>query len=202
MVGTPVAPNHLTVLRLATGLLAALLYAWGTQEMRLYASVVFVLSAFLDRADGELARLADRRSDWGHRFDIAADLVSTTAFFVGLGIGLRTGPFGGWAIAMGLWTGAAIFSIYWLRAHLARLRDQDRPGAPPDRLFDGDDFLYLIAPITWLGWLEPFLIGASIGAPLFLVWVAKDLWPAGTRAMAKPREASARVEGEGPQAVD
>ena len=35
------------------------------------------------------------------------------------------------------------------------------------RGFDFDDILYLFAPIMWLGWQMPFVVGASIGAPAF-----------------------------------
>ena len=30
--------------------------------------------------------------------------------------------------------------------------------------FDFDDVLYLFAPIVWLGWQMPFVVGASVGA--------------------------------------
>jgi hypothetical protein len=33
--------------------------------------------------------------------------------------------------------------------------------------------MYLVGPITWLGLLQPFLILAGIGAPLFALFV---LW--------------------------
>ena len=35
--------------------------------------------------------------------------------------------------------------------------------------FDFDDILYLFAPIVWLNWHLPFLIGASFGAPLLAI---------------------------------
>ena len=38
--------------------------------------------------------------------------------------------------------------------------------------FDFDDVLYLFAPVVWLNLHLPFLIGASVGAPIFalLTW--------------------------------
>lgn len=38
--------------------------------------------------------------------------------------------------------------------------------------FEFDDVLYLFAPIVWLGWQMPFVVGASVGAPAFalLTW--------------------------------
>ena len=36
--------------------------------------------------------------------------------------------------------------------------------------FDFDDVLYLFAPIVWLNWHLPFLVGASLGAPAFAIF--------------------------------
>jgi hypothetical protein len=40
--------------------------------------------------------------------------------------------------------------------------------------FEIEDILYAIAPVTWLGLLPPFVLAASIGAPAFALWVARD----------------------------
>ena len=34
---------------------------------------------------------------------------------------------------------------------------------------DPDDLLYLLAPMAWLGWLLPILVGASIGATAMML---------------------------------
>ena len=75
LVGTPVTPNHLTTLRLVTGLAAAGAFATGIPEWRAWGGVIFVVSMFLDRADGELARLGGKTSPWGHKFDLVSDAV-------------------------------------------------------------------------------------------------------------------------------
>ena len=36
--------------------------------------------------------------------------------------------------------------------------------------FDFDDILYLFAPVVWLGWQMPFVLGASVGAPVFALY--------------------------------
>ncbi len=36
--------------------------------------------------------------------------------------------------------------------------------------FELEDGIYLLAPVTWLGWLEPFLVAAGIGATVYLLW--------------------------------
>ena len=65
LVGTPVTANHITTLRLATGIAAAAAFTFGDRFWDVWAGVVFVFSAFLDRADGELARLTGQSNDWG-----------------------------------------------------------------------------------------------------------------------------------------
>ena len=52
LIGTRTTPNHLTTLRLLTGLSAAGLYAIGEAPWLIVASGLFVLSLILDRADG------------------------------------------------------------------------------------------------------------------------------------------------------
>jgi archaetidylinositol phosphate synthase len=57
LVGTWVRPNHLTLLRLVTGALACALLAVGGGRAELWSGILWLFSAFLDRADGELARI-------------------------------------------------------------------------------------------------------------------------------------------------
>jgi archaetidylinositol phosphate synthase len=35
--------------------------------------------------------------------------------------------------------------------------------------FDPDDALYLMAPLAWMGWLNPNLVGAAVGATLMMI---------------------------------
>src|SRR4029453_3271709 len=44
------------------------------------------------------------------------------------------------------------------------------------RGFEPGDILYVVAPLTWLGWLGPFLVATAIGTPLFALWCAVRLW--------------------------
>ncbi len=69
LLGTWVRPNHLTTLRLITGVAACLLFSLGTRAGMGWAGGLWLLSAFLDRADGELARIGNMMSPGGHRYD-------------------------------------------------------------------------------------------------------------------------------------
>ncbi len=66
LVNTSVTPNHLTTLRLLTGIAAAAAFAMGDYFWTVWGGALYAVSALLDRADGELARLSDKMSSWGH----------------------------------------------------------------------------------------------------------------------------------------
>src|SRR5436309_15083906 len=101
LIGTRVTPDHLTWLRVITGGIACACFAYGPGA-QVAGGVVWTLSALLDRADGELARLSNRTSAKGHRFDMQADTGINSALFLAVGIGLLDGPFGFWAVAVGV----------------------------------------------------------------------------------------------------
>jgi phosphatidylglycerophosphate synthase len=173
LVNTPVTPNHLTIIRLVSGIAACSSFAVGTQEWNLWGGIFWIISAFLDRADGELARASGKSSEWGHKFDYFCDVTVTSLFFLGIGIGLRESSLGSWSIIMGISASAGVL----VAEILAEIIDQAQKDTGEKAYagyagFDFDDVLYLFAPIVWLGWHYPFLIGASIGAPAFalLTW--------------------------------
>src|SRR5690349_20397840 len=100
LVRTRIAPNYLTGARLFTGMLAAALLGTGEPSEARWACAAFIVSFLLDRADGELARMAGKQSLAGHRFDLVADYASHVLVFAGIGIGLRDGPLGPLAIVL------------------------------------------------------------------------------------------------------
>ncbi|MBV9754651.1 MAG: CDP-alcohol phosphatidyltransferase family protein, partial [Hyphomicrobiales bacterium] len=89
LLGTPVKPNHLTTLRLVSGLAACACFSLGTPSGTRWGGAIWLISALLDRADGELARIGDMRSEGGHRYDYVSDVLVNTVFFVAIGVGLR-----------------------------------------------------------------------------------------------------------------
>ncbi len=170
LVGSPVTPNHVTGLRLATGLAACAALAAGTRGGEIWGGLLWVLSAFLDRADGELARLANSQSKWGHIFDYASDVSLSALFFVAVGFGLNGGALGGWAVALGLVGGVSVAFAALLSEAIERRKDDGIKAYEGAGGFDFDDILYLFGPIAWLGWLAPLLVGAAVGGPAFAAW--------------------------------
>lgn len=173
LVNTPVTPNHLTTLRLLSGVAAALAFSAGEYFWTVWGGIFFVISALLDRADGELARLSNRMSTGGHWYDLYCDMLVNVMVFVGIGFGLADAVPGLWAPVMGIISGISVGAIFLV---VFRLHDS---GSHPAIVFnyptgfDLDDTLFIIALFAWLDALLPLLIAAVIGAPLFLVFA---LW--------------------------
>ena len=168
LVHTPVTPNHLTTLRLLTGIAACALFAAGPRELEVWGGWLWLLSAFLDRADGELARESGKTSKRGHRLDYFCDVTVTSLFFVGIGIGLRDGGWGSWTLLMGLAAGGGVLLAEILAERIDQsLEDTGDKAYPGFAGFDFDDILYLFAPVVWLDWHFGFLVCATVGAPAF-----------------------------------
>jgi phosphatidylglycerophosphate synthase len=173
LVDTSVLPNHLTTARLATGLAACAAFAVGERSWEVWGGWLWLLSAFLDRADGELARASGKTSPWGHKYDYVCDILVTALFFLSAGIGLRESWLGGWAIVAGLAGTLGVFAAEVLAEKIDGIKqDTGEKAYPGFAGFDFDDVLYLFAPVVWLGWQLPFVLGAAVGAPAFalLTW--------------------------------
>jgi len=169
LLGTRVRPNHLTTLRLVTGVAACLGFSLGTRAGMWWGGGLWLLSAFLDRADGELARIGNMMSPGGHRYDYYSDVIVNSVFFVSIGIGLRQSWLGSWSIPLGVVSGASVF-LCCLFAEWLELRSPPGTQAYSGKWgFDLDDALYLMGPLAWFGWLSPILVGASVGATAMML---------------------------------
>ncbi len=172
---TTISPNQITTATLGLALLAAALFATGETPAIDWAAGVFVLARFLDHFDGELARLTDRTSRFGYYFDYASGGIGYAAIFAGIGVGLARGPLGGWALALGaVGTLAALVSMV-LNLRLDRAgvaAGRETVGYPAAGGFELEDGIYLIAPATWIGWLDAFFVACGVGAAVYCLWTA------------------------------
>lgn len=167
LIGTGITPNHLTTLRLLTGIGACCAFALGSREGDIWGGVLWVVSAFLDRADGELARIGNMMSPEGHAYDYACDVACNGLVFLAFGIGLRNGSVGMWSIAMGLLAGVTVTAASLWSERLERKLDNGVKAYEGAGGFDFDDVLYVFGPVAWMDGLWPLLVGASIGGPIF-----------------------------------
>lgn len=165
-----VTPNHLTALRLATAVASSLMLASGDPDWSDAAGLVFLISYFLDRADGELARQSGKSTSWGHRFDLFADCTANVLIFVAMGAGLRSDPSGAGAIVLGLVAGVAIVATFWLADHASQM-GRGASIVPNVAGFDADDFMIVVPLAIWLDGQRVILTAAAIGAPVFCLWM-------------------------------
>ena len=107
-------------------------------------------------------------SEWGHKLDYFSDVTVTALFFLGIGIGLRDSMPAAWSVSMGLVAAAGVITAEILAEKIDQLKKRTGEKAYPGIVgFNFDDILFLFAVIVWLDWQQYFLIGASVGAPLF-----------------------------------
>ncbi|HVW50099.1 MAG TPA: CDP-alcohol phosphatidyltransferase family protein [Trinickia sp.] len=174
---TRVTPNHLTTLRLVVGIAGAAALAQPTFGWINAGALLIVLSNFIDHTDGELARISGKSSKLGHFYDLASDAFVTIALFVSMGVGIASAH-GDSIFAQATWLGAmagiAVALIFYLRMRIESLAGKAGTRQASAAGFETEDVLYLLPLVTLTHAVEPFLIAASIGAPLFALWVAFD----------------------------
>ena len=170
LIDSPITPNHLTTLRLVTGLAACMGFAHGDRSWAVWGGVLWIASAFLDRADGELARLTGKMSRNGHLYDYACDVIVNGLVFVAIGIGLRSNSFGTGYIIIGFISGITVSAASLLSERLERMNSDMGKAYEGRAGFDFDDILYIFGPIAWLDLLQLLLIGAAVGGPAFAGW--------------------------------
>ena len=183
---TGITPNQLTILTIVIAWSGAGLLATGDPALMNWGAALFVSARFLDHFDGELARLTGRSSRLGYYLDYLAGALSYAAMFAAIGVGLSQGPLGMWAWVLGL-AGAAC-ALLAMPVNLGidqALGTDDAIGYPAFAGFELEDGIYLLAPITWIGWLVPFFVLAGIGACIYLAWTLLCLKRSRAAAAAK-----------------
>jgi archaetidylinositol phosphate synthase len=169
LIGTGVTPNHLTTLRLLTGLGACVAVALGTPAGDLWGGLLWLISAFLDRADGELARVGNMMSAKGHAYDYASDAIINALIFFAAGVGARHSWLGVSAIGLGALATAAM-AVCWVCGEIYQKLDNSGQKAYAGKWgFDLDDGLYLLAPFIWFGLMSFVVLGGAVATTVMAV---------------------------------
>ena len=166
-----VGPNTVSTVSLLLAVGAGVLYALGDRAASNWAAGFFVLARFIDHADGELARRTGRSSRFGYYYDYVVGALSSVALFAGMGLGLRAGGLGEWALGMGLAAGALALVGMVLGLVVDARGNGEAGGYPGAGGFELEDGIYLVAPITWLGGILPFFVCATTGQAIFSAWM-------------------------------
>jgi archaetidylinositol phosphate synthase len=171
-VGTRLRPNHVTAVRIVTGIAACLLFATGDNAAVAMGGVLWVVSTFLDRCDGEFARMGGTSSRIGHAFDLTGDIALNALVFLALAEGAVNAGGPAWLYTLGVFAAAGIA----LAGLLAELNERGMPAGVKTFNgafgFDFDDLIYLIALFPWFDLLPVLLIGAAVGGPLAALVIA------------------------------
>jgi archaetidylinositol phosphate synthase len=159
---------------LIVGLGACALLAVGSRTAAAWSGALWIVTCLLDRADGELARMADLHSESGKVLDYYSDMILDAVWFLGAGLGLRHGRLGDIAVLLGLLTSGSMLLCIWYAEMFERLSGPGVKAWSGVQLFHPDDALFLLAPLTWLNWLAPILVASSICTPIIaIVFVAR-----------------------------
>ncbi len=172
LAATAVRPNHISLATLLMALISAVLIARGP-EYAGWGTGIFVLSRFLDHFDGELARIQGTSSKLGYYLDYAVGGIGYAALFASMGICFFE-SLGTWSLVLGgAGSASALISLFSNLEIDRKTKDTDAGeavGYPGFAGFELEDGIYLIAPVTWLGFLEPFFVAAGIGAAVYCLW--------------------------------
>jgi phosphatidylglycerophosphate synthase len=171
---TFVTPNYLTSLRLLFGIFAGIFFALGEYKYSNIGAFCFVLSNFLDHADGELARLKNQMSSRGHIYDLISDALVNILLFLGMGIGLMQTNLGVYACIMGIISGTTVAAIFYMRNDIEKNIGKKNARQPHKSGVEAEDILYALPIITYFQLDYYFIFAASIGAPIFCIYVIKD----------------------------
>lgn len=179
LVRTPVTPNHISMLTLFIALAGAALLATGEPASATWGAGLFVIARFLDHFDGELARQSGKTSTLGYYLDYIVGSISYAALFFCMGWGFKDSNLGYWAIILG--SGGAAAAIISMFTNLGIDKQTggdetgDAVGYPGFAGFELEDGIYLLWPVTWLGFLYPFFIAAGIGATIYCLYTCVTL---------------------------
>ncbi len=162
-------PNYVTFVHLTLGLVSLACIALGDDRVRFWGGVAWLFSCLLDRLDGELARMGNMRSAFGHRFDYLVDMWLGSLFFIAIGLSVH-----GDHRLLAIVGGAAACAIQLLNALVSERFDSssDEGRVLGSRWgFDADDAFYILGPLGWLPqtWRLAVAVLSTVGTGVFLV---------------------------------
>ncbi len=183
-----VSPNVITMVATLVGLLAAVVFGFGTYIAGVAAALLFQLAAVIDCSDGEVARLTFTESPFGAWLDIAMDNVVHMAIFGGMAIGAylhAAGSDQAW-IPLGLGVAAILGNLlsFALVNRAQKIKTASEWKTPVHAAWSdfmlknvaSRDFSVVVFLFALFGKLEWFLWIAAIGSIMFalvMVWVIR-----------------------------
>jgi phosphatidylglycerophosphate synthase len=178
LVRTPVAPNHVSLVSLAIGLVAIWCFWHATAASALMGVVVYALACILDHADGEIARLTFQESRLGANLDWTIDTIIHVGIVLGIGVssGGRLMSVVGLLAALGV-TLSAVFARYLPR----EIEVGPSVGGLLTHIANRDLFYLVLLSFTALRWLAPSLVFVvavvvAVGSQVYWVGCLTRIW--------------------------
>jgi phosphatidylglycerophosphate synthase len=186
---TRITPNNVTTASLVFGLAGALFLAGGGIAAY-WGAGLYMMAQFVDHMDGELARMTEQTSTFGHNYDHIVGGIFEFGLFCGIGIRLGADALGGWAMTVGFITAISVGVTVAVRLEMSRRYGHDAIDQPSWLGFELEDIMYLVGPIAWLDGLDIFLLLASVGLPIFMLLT---IWEFFARGRSLRQQASEKV---------
>ena len=103
---------------------------------------------------------------------------------------------------LGAIAGVAVALIFFLRMRIEALAGKAGTRQSFVAGFETEDVLYLLPLVTLSGAIAPSLTAASVGAPLFALWVIIDYWRISRRTRSAANTTNALVSPLAPADED
>lgn len=87
---TNITPNQVSSVAMLVGVIAGILFGFGTRDFLFAAACFYLACNVLDCADGQIARLKKNGTKVGRIVDGFIDYVVSTAVYIGIGVGLTS----------------------------------------------------------------------------------------------------------------
>lgn len=176
---TSVTPNQITFLSLFIGMAAALCFFLGGHKMGIVGSVLLLVSAWVDCADGEVARLKFMTSEWGAKLDIISDnIVHCSVFFaIGMGLYFSTGEsifkYLGMLAVLGSLTAFILLSktILGKKAEATKKISLESCNKTFSDQLANRDFIYLLFALALFSRLDAFILLTAAGSNFFAIYL-------------------------------
>ncbi len=180
---TPLTPNQITFIAMIIGLFSAACFWSGGYEASLAGALLLLLSAWVDCADGEVARLKFQESPLGGVLDIWADNIVHAAAFFSIGMGLYFSTENGIYKTLGtLAVVGSLVSFALLQSSLidSKMRATQGESAQNEKqkedasLVDqmaNRDFIYFLLAMALIDQLGIFIALTAVGSNVFALWL-------------------------------
>lgn len=170
---TPISPNQITIISFFFGLMSAFLFFQGLYECGVIASMLLVLSTWIDGADGEIARLKFMESDIGKKLDIYCDNIIHFLVFTAIGCGAYFKSGESLFLFLGGLAGfGGLLSFFLLSPILLEKRSPAKQlfhVSEPELVekFANRDFIHFLLLVSLIDQLEIFIAVAAVGSNIF-----------------------------------